>query len=138
MEFQIAQIWTAAGVMLGFQVSAFAWRIQQESQVADNGQISWIPPADYLNLAAMLVTVLGVFVAPVIGIATSDTAKMAFGLGAILFAGHSFALAAHYELFNHKTTRSYDYFPPQERVAIIVVTIMAVAYLLLWYQYAKP
>ncbi len=34
MKFELSQIWTAAGVLLGLQVSSFAWRIQQEAQVA--------------------------------------------------------------------------------------------------------
>ena len=129
MKFDLPQIWTAAGVLLGFQVSAFSWRIQQEAHVADRGDISWIPPADYMNLTAMVVTVLGVFVLPVVGLVSDKFAQMMFGLGAILFVGHSFALAAHYELFNRNTTRSYQYCPPQEKRAIVVVVAISLAYL---------
>ena len=133
MQLELSQVWTAAGVLLGFQVTSFAWRIAHESQVADKGDVSWIPPADYLNLSAMLATVLGVFVAPVLELASLNAAQMWFGLGAILFVGHSFALAAHYELFNRTTRRTYNYFPLQEKVAIFIVVAVAVVYMFYWY-----
>lgn len=133
MNFELSQIWTASGVLLGFQVSSFAWRIQQEAQVSDRGDISWIPPADYLNLSAMVITALGIFVAPVIGFVEPEDAQMMFGLSAILFVGHSFALAAHYELFNHRTQRTYRYFPPQEKIVVSIVVIISTCYLALWY-----
>ncbi len=57
---------------------------------------------------------------------------MMFGLGAIMFAGHSFALAAHYELFNHRTTRTYRYFPPQEKIVVSIVVLVSAIYLALW------
>ena len=133
MELELSQIWTAAGILLGFQVSSFSWRIAQELQVADRGNISWIPPADYLNFSAMLVAVFGVFVAPVLEVATLETAQMWFGLSAILFVGHTFSLAAHYELFNHKTKRSYQYFPFQEQASVIVVLLVSISYIVCWY-----
>ena len=133
MIIDLNQLWTGAGVLLGFQVASFAWRIGQETQVADRGDISWIPPSDYLNLIAMLVTVLGVFVAPVLGLAGIEAAQMWFGLGAILFVGHSFALAGHYELFNHKSIRSYQYFPFQEKVIVLAVILLSLAYMAYWY-----
>lgn len=133
MIIDLNQLWTGAGVLLGFQVTSFAWRIRQETQVSERGDISWIPPSDYLNLIAMLVTVLGVFVAPVLGLAGIATAQMWFGLGAILFVGHSFALAGHYELFNYKSMRSYQYFPFQEKVIVLVVILLSLAYMAYWY-----
>ncbi len=133
MEIDLSQIWTAAGILVGFQVTSFAWRIAQEAQIADKGDLTWIPPADYLNLLSMVATVLGVFVAPVLGFADTAKAQMWFGLGAILFVGHSFALAGHYELFNPKTKRSYEYFPLQEKVVFFSVAILSIAYLGRWH-----
>ena len=133
MQLDISQIWTAAGVLLGFQVTSFSWRISQEAQVAEKDEISWIPPADYLNLTSMLAIVCGVFIAPVLGAVNINVVQMWFGLGALLFVGHSFALAGHYELFNNKTKRTYRYFPPQEKVAIFGVLVLAISYIVLWY-----
>ena len=114
MTIDISALWQAAAFLLGLQAASFSWRIQQEAAVADRGDITWLPPADYLNLIAMLVAVGGVFVAPALGLVDDRFAKMAFGLNALLFVGYSFALAAHYELFT-RGKRSYRYFPPQEK-----------------------
>ena len=132
MDLGIEQIWIAGGVLLGFQVTSFAWRIAREVSVSDKGEIGWITAADYLNLAAMVVTVGGVFVLPILALAGPDFGRMAFGLGAILFVGHSFAVAAHYELFNPKTRRSYQPFPRQEKVAVALVGAASLVYILAW------
>jgi hypothetical protein len=116
-------------VLLGFQVTSFAWRVSQEAEVADRGDISWIPPADFLNLSAMVVTAVGCFVLPGSSLISIQTASKLLGLSTIVFVGHSFALAAHYELFNARTKRSYRYFPPQERVAVSVVAVIAAVYI---------
>lgn len=42
----IANIWTAAGLLLGFQVTSFLWRIAQEAAVADKNQVTWLPLAE--------------------------------------------------------------------------------------------
>jgi hypothetical protein len=120
---------TAGGVLLGFQVTSFGWRISEEARVARQGDITWLPPADFLNLVAMIVTVSGVFVLPALGINDSSTIKIMFGLGAILFVGHSISMAGHYELFNNKTKRSFAYFPFQEKVAVTATSIVALLYL---------
>ncbi len=58
---------------------------------------------------------------------------MMFGLSAIMFVGHSFALAAHYELFNHRTKRTYRYFPTQEKIVVVIVIFISFVYFGLWY-----
>ena len=67
MEIGLQEIWTAGGVILGFQVASFAQRVAQESKVAKEGDLVWLPPADYFNLSAIFVMVLGVFIAPAAG-----------------------------------------------------------------------
>jgi hypothetical protein len=129
MEIALSDLWTAAGVLLGFQVTAFAWRVSHEAEVADRGDVSWIPPADYLNLSAMVVTAIGCFVLPSIGMVSVLFAAKVLGLGVVLLVGHSFCLAAHYELFNRRTKRSYRYFPLQERVAFATVTSLSLVYI---------
>lgn len=124
----VANLWTAGGVLLGFMVTSFLWRISQEVAVANRNDISWVPPADYVNLAGMVVVVMGVFLAPLLSIGGGRAPAFALGLGAILFVGHCFALAGHYELYNNKSKRTYRYFPFQEKVAIIVVALAVAGY----------
>jgi len=124
----ITQLWTAAGVLLGFQVTSFLWRVQQEAATAEKDDITWLPPADMVNLAGMLVVVIGIFVAPSIGLESERMTRTVFGLGALLFVGHCFALAGHYEMYNPHTKRSFTYFPIQERVVVAVVLLVVAAY----------
>lgn len=128
---QLADIWTASGVLLGFQTTSFLWRIGNEVARSKEGDLTWLPPADIVNLTAMIVLVLGVFVAPVANWSCSLQPGKAFGLSAILFVGHCFCLAGHYEMFNPNTTRTMAYFPFRERISVLVVTVISLAYLLL-------
>ncbi|MCB1044422.1 MAG: hypothetical protein KDC35_15880 [Acidobacteria bacterium] len=128
---QVSEIWTAAGVVLGFQVTSFLWRISNEVARGSSGDITWLPPADILNLVAMVVLVVGVFIAPMAEESLVRSPHKAFGLALILFVGHCFALAGHYDMFNPRTPRSMKYFPLQELVAVGVVIAVAVAYCVL-------
>lgn len=131
MPISSTDLWTAAGVLLGFQVTSFLWRIAQEADVADRGDVSWLPPADIVNLAGMLTLALGVFILPTLAMPATWLGTRAFGLAVLLFVGHCFALAGHYELYNPKTRRSYEYFPRQEKAVIIVVAIAALLFVVL-------
>ena len=131
-----SDIWTAAGVILGFQAAAFLWRIANEvaySRETKNRDVTWLPPADLMNLVAMAVMVLGVFLGPLLPGATAAPQKW-FGLALILFVGHCFALAGHYDLYNRKTSRSMLYFPLQEQIAVAVTLVFCVAYLALVFR----
>jgi len=125
---QLSEIWTAAGVVLGFQVTSFLWRISNEVARGSKGDITWLPPADVLNLIAMVVLVVGVFIAPLAGWSLVKSPHKAFGLAVILYVGHCSALAGHYDMFNPRTPRSMKYFPFQERVVVGIVAAVAVAY----------
>ncbi|KOG82234.1 hypothetical protein ADK78_03155 [Kitasatospora aureofaciens] len=115
----------------GFQVTGFALRINREIDVSGKGDITWLPPADILNLLSIVITMLGVFIAPVLDIGSSTLPVKAFGLAVLLLAGYPFALAGHYDMFNSRTHRSWTYFPGQERIALSVVGVSAVAYITL-------
>jgi hypothetical protein len=83
---------------LGFQLTAFAWRVQRELNLRT--PVKWVPPADLLNLVSLGVIVVGVFALPTLRLPANDTfARDAFVLGLLLFAGYPFALAGHYRLF---------------------------------------
>jgi len=125
----VKDLWTAGGILLGFQITAFSWRVAEESKVAGKGDIVWLPPADYVNLVAMLVTVIGVFVAPVFDLVSLRSIRALFGLGTLLFLGHAFALAGHYELFSRGRKRSFVWWSGQEKVAMFIVGVVVVVYI---------
>jgi hypothetical protein len=40
---EVKDLWTAGGILLGFQISAFSWRISQESKRAKEDDQVWLP-----------------------------------------------------------------------------------------------
>jgi hypothetical protein len=103
--------WTAAAVLLGFQLTAFTWRLNREVDVhratrPEDPPQNWLAPSDYLSLFSLLITVVAVFVLPLVfndrpifkEKAMDYWAVRAFGLSLILFAGYPFALLGHYNL----------------------------------------
>ena len=134
MKVDMKSLWIISGILLGFQFNAFYWRIARESKAPEH-VVTWISPADIVNLVSMMVMLFGVFLAPIMGFAKTATVIKIFGLSIILFVGHIFAMAAHYELFNNKTPRAYnddtkfyDYFPRQEKIVISIMVIIIVLY----------
>jgi hypothetical protein len=135
---ELKDLWTPAGVILGFQMTSFAWRLAEEAKVRNEGDIPWLVPADYLNLAGMLILVFGVFVGPIFPAAAmlpwSKQAVVLFGLGTLLFVGHVFAMAGHYQLFN-KTRRGsgmkLTWCPRQEAVTVWCTFGLSALYLIL-------
>jgi hypothetical protein len=129
MELTYGEILAAAGVLLGFQVTSFTWRISREVDVGDS-DLTWLPIADMLNLASMLVVAVGVLVLPILNVANLKFMRLAFGLALLLFIGYPFALAGHYDMYNRKTGRSMRYFPFQEKMVAACVLVSIVAYLI--------
>ena len=125
----LTDIWTPTGILLGFQVTLFSWRLNEEARVGDKGSIPWLIPSDYLNLLAMLLLVAGVYLLPMSGFFTATQAGVFCGLGALLFVGYLFCLAGHYQLFNLTKKRVFLWFPIQERVAITLTLLTAATYL---------
>jgi Ni/Fe-hydrogenase subunit HybB-like protein len=82
----------------------------------------------------MVITSLDTFVLPGLGYLAVATAAKLLGLATVVFVGHSFAIAGHYELFNRRSKRSYRYFPTQEKIAIGLVVVAVVAYLILVFE----
>src|SRR5256885_2339925 len=130
MNPQPSDLWTAAGVLLGFQFTAFAWRLSEEEKVRAKKSIPWIPPADFLNLAAMVINVAGVFLLPILRLLGSRQATVLLGLAALLFVGHPFAIAGHYQMYDRQDRPRQGYFPHQEKIAITVVLVLAIIYLI--------
>jgi hypothetical protein len=131
---QLSDVWTAAGVLLGLQGAVFTQRVHREVTVGQSGDVTWLPRADMVNLASALTTIFGVFILPIF--VADAVAKYAFALAVLLFAGHLFALAGHYEMYNPNTPRSFEYFPRQEQVVITVVGFVAALYVVVAIVYA--
>lgn len=134
MSIELTDIWTAAGVLIGFQITSFVWRISREVEVAKKGDLTWLPPADILNLISMAVAMVGVFVFPILGLVDLNFIRFSFGLAVLLFIGYPFALAGHYDMYNNKTGRSMSYFPFQEKVVVAIMTILVIIYLTLAFK----
>jgi hypothetical protein len=129
MIVDIGLLWTAAGVLIGLQVTMFAARIGREISVGDTGGRTWLMLADVLNLGSLVVAAAGVFLAPILAIGGSQTPAKAFGLSVLLLCGYPFALAGHYEMYNPRTARSSAYCPKQERVVLSIVAFAVAVYL---------
>jgi hypothetical protein len=127
---EFKDVWTVSIVLLGFQVAAFTWRLGREISVGRDGDITWFPPAEMLNMFAILVNCLGVFVLPLTRLASESASYTAFGISVILFAGFPVALAGHYDLFT-LGDRSMEYFTRQERIAVGLTLLMIIAFLVL-------
>jgi hypothetical protein len=124
----LTDIWTPAGVLLGFQITLFYWRLQREVAVDDKDWITWMTPSDYLGIFGTFSFVLGVFLLPLSGIGDARLAGASLGLGALLFVGHFLGLCGHYEMFDPTRRRSGIYFPRQERIIVFLAGAVAFAY----------
>lgn len=130
IETELKDLWTPAGLLLGFQVAFFKWRLERESEVGDSGDIPWLVPADYVGIAGMLAFVFGVILLPAIEVLSFAGARTAFGLGALLFVGQALGLAGHYQLYNRSEVRKFAWFPVQERIVVACTLLAGVLYLL--------
>lgn len=98
------------GVLLGFQITAFSWRISRELSFRDKydadelkkkGEVkivtNGIAPSDWLSVASILLNVIAVLVMLLGGDARISLGL--FGSGLVLFAAYPFALLGHYRMF---------------------------------------
>ncbi len=126
----LKDLWTPTGLLLGFQITLFKWRLERESEVGDKGDIPWLVPSDYMSIVGMLTFLCGVILLPLSGLVSTAVARSTFGLGALLFVGQVLGLAGHYQLFNRTGTRKFVWFPGQEKVVVLITAAASVAYLL--------
>jgi hypothetical protein len=128
---ELKDLWTPVGLILGFQVSLFKWRLERESQVGDAGDIPWLVPSDYVSILGMLVLVFGSILLPLSGFLSARYARVSFGLGSLFFVGQAMGLAGHYQLYNKSKRREFVWFPFQERVVILLTVVGAGTYFFL-------
>lgn len=127
----LKDLWTPAGLLLGFQVTLFKWRLEQEAAAGDAGDIPWLVPSDYVSISGMLIFVFGVILLPLLGVVSPDFARHSFGLGSLLFIGQALGLAGHYQLFNRTNHRKFIWFPTQEKLVVALTVLASLLYLLI-------
>ena len=121
----IEAIYTAAAVLLGFQGAAIYQRMAREIEVSKT-DLTWIPPADILNLFSFVVTVTGVFILPLL-FDSFQVAKAGFLLGVTLSVGYPFALLGHYDMLEVDKKRTMVWCTWQEFYAILCTLVVSVA-----------
>jgi hypothetical protein len=127
---ELCDLWTPMGLLVGFQVTLFKWRLEREASVGDEGDIPWLVPADYVSMFGMLCFVFGVVLLPLSGLVSIGVARAAFGLGTLLFVGQAFGLAGHYQLYNRSIPRQFAWFPMQEKVVVSLTVLVSFLYLI--------
>jgi hypothetical protein len=134
-------VWTAAGIIVAFFGLAFTLRIKREADIRSRTigkeTVYWLPPAEFVMLASLVVVLIGVFVLPVLG-AGLEFARYALGWGFLLLAGYPLALAGHYEILFGRVSKDrqeeiaekgYDYDTAQEMGVIYGLAVASVVYL---------
>lgn len=127
----IIDMWTPTGVILGFQMTLFSWRLSEEAKVGDKNDIPWLTPSDYLNIFGMLILVIGVYLLPILELTSINSTKVFFGLGIFVFIGQAIGTAAHYQLFNKTKSRIFVWFPKQEKIILGIFCVLTIIYLLI-------
>lgn len=129
MDIQVNDLWTAGGILLGFQLTSFHFRLSRELKFRDEGDVTWLPWADLFTLISMVIMVLCIFLLPLLGLG-AQFATNAFGVSLILFATYPFALAGHYELFTakDKSARKGGQCPFEEKVVLAVTLVLIICY----------
>jgi hypothetical protein len=128
-DIPLEYLWTATGLIAGFQLTTFTMRITRAMDLGGQRMTARLPPADLVNLVSWAIILLGVFAAPISGLYSEVIAAKVLGFSLTLLACYPFALAGHYELFNYRQ-RSFETFPFQEKVGIAVTGILGVIYIL--------
>jgi hypothetical protein len=128
VDLNFKELWTPTGLLLGFQVTFFKWRLEEEARVGSKGSIPWLVPSDYVGVIGMISFVLGVVLLPVAGLIRSSIVHWAFGLGTLLFIGQILGLAGHYQLYNRSEKRQFVWFPLQERIAVAITLLVGLVY----------
>lgn len=131
-ELNIYELWRSVGVLVGFQITVLGWRITREQKVARDGKQIWFPVADYFNLASILLSMISVFVLPIVG--QWPRLRMALLLlSLLLFTAFPFVLVGHYEIFTpNDKPEELTYWPRQEKIVTFIAAAVILGFLI-WY-----
>ena len=128
-------LWIVAGVVAGFQVGAFRWRIERELRMEDKSKTVWFPPTDYMLVLSFVALLVWVFILPTLGIVSVECAARGLVASMIPLGVYPFGLIGHYQLFCPRGGRiNRGPFPVGERWILgigMVLFAMGVAYAVL-------
>ena len=124
---QLSQLWTAAAVLAGFQITALTWRLNREVTMEAESERTWATLPDVFVAVSFLVVVVGVFAAPLSGSASTDMAAKLLGIAMLMFSAFPFVLAGHYNLYcSWGKSRPRPRVTKQEWVAAGVSILLAI------------
>ena len=122
---------TVASIIAGSELPC-CFRIQRELHMGARNETVWIPQADWLLIAATLISIVLVILPLVsLNLRDSPVGKVPYSACAassVLLAGYVLSILAHYRLlFGRKRSGPRDNPEPAERVLVISTVIIAVA-----------
>lgn len=98
---EINTLYSAASVLLGFQVAAMGFRLKAELEKSRH-DIMWLNCSDMMNIFGMVITSL-TFVAPTLFKCQAFT-EACVAVGVILIASFPLSLMGHYDIYPSNTT----------------------------------
>ena len=109
-------LWIVAGVVAGFQIGAFRWRIERELRMEDKCEPVWFPLTDYMLVLSFMALLVWVFILPTLGIVPVECAARGLVASMIPLGVYPFGLIGHYQLFLPREGRiNRGLFPIGER-----------------------
>jgi hypothetical protein len=123
---------TVASIIAGFGVAMLFFRIQRELHMGERDETVWIPQADWLLIAATLISIVLVILPLVsLDLRGSKVAKLPYSACAassVLLAGYVLSILAHYRLlFGRKRSGPRDNPEPAERRLVVLTSVIAMA-----------
>lgn len=132
-------------ILLGLQLTAFAWRVVREIRGDDPVKHPWVPVPDNINLAAAFAVAWWCVLIPLMqpvspGFVLAPFARAVFAAAVVLLIAHPIVVAAHYRLWdgegrgiNMREATEHPYCTRQEGLLqlIALAAAITVAFLVL-------
>jgi len=128
---ELKDLLLVGGVLLALGLVSVYWRMNMRRHCRREKAMTWLTAGDCLNLGSMLVVTIGGYLLPLVGLSTPYGAVF-LGLAVLLFVGHLFALAAHYQLLDGEVVE-VKRFPVQEQIVVAITLALAIIFLCLAY-----
>lgn len=129
---EVSTLLTVASISSGFGVTVFVFRLQRELVMQEKNLLSWIPWADRLVIASVLISLLFVII-PLVSISSPIALIKRVGAGgcsasSILLAGYIPAILAHYRfIFGDHTKGRWNPEPAEKWIVITTVSVAMAA-----------
>lgn len=104
----------------------------REQKLAGQNSTIWFPVADYLNIVSIAISMIFVFIVPIV-IQLPRIRMWMLGTALLLFTAYPFALVGHYEIFRPKVRPTQpEYCPCQEWIVLVATGVLIVVFWI-WY-----